>query len=350
MEVHYVARNIYQYAFTKTLYREVGGDFIIHKARAWAHLVKNFRGFKSKHPSRGLLGTQPKTRLFSDRNYDKLSGFLLSTVAIEYSRNPQRLTTFRMSHGIGNKLGQKTPDSDYDYYFVDGDMQLDWLQSYKRMDIPESKIVRTGNFRFDDVTNQRMDKDQIFKDFGVQDTQRPSVTFAPTWEYGGGTLAKCATRMIQELSRDFNLFIRPHYYDWRSIDHLRKYIREEKIRHVYLVEPWDIRKKDTMENLCLTDLLITDNSSISYQSLIYQMPIILIKVDDEQVLERPVEYDLRRVVDIWDGKTSLHALVEENLATNKYKADLKRLLGNCYYHNDGQATSRAVKFMQSLST
>ncbi len=348
MEVHYVARNIYQYAFIKTLYRVVGGDFIIHKPRSWMHLAKNLRGFESKHPSRGFLGIQPKTRLFTHRNYDKLAGFLLSMVAIDFSRNPQRLTTFGMSHGVGNKLGQKTPNSDYDYYFIDGEMQLDWIQAHKGLNLPESKIVRTGNFRFDDVSNQLLDKAQIFKDFGVRDTQRPTVTFAPTWEYGGGTLTKYAIQLIQELSHDYNLFIRPHYYDWRNMGHIRKYIREEKIQHVYIVEPWNIRKKDTMENLCLTDLLITDNSSISYQSLIYQIPIILIKVPADEVLERPAEFDLRKVVDIWDGHTSLRALVDENMAANKYKTDLERNLNNYYYYNDGQATSRAVKFMQSL--
>ena len=105
-----------------------------------------------------------------------------------------------------------------------------------------------------------------------------------------------------------------------------------------------------MENLCITDLLITDNSSISYQSLIYQMPIVLIEVPDDQVIERPVEFDLRKVVDIWDGKTSISALVEENLATKTYQPELHRSLKNCYYYHDGHATSRAVKFMQSLST
>ena len=63
MDVHYVARNIYQYAFIKTLYREIGGQFLIHKPRAWMHLTKSFRGFDSKQPSRGMLGTQPKTKL-----------------------------------------------------------------------------------------------------------------------------------------------------------------------------------------------------------------------------------------------------------------------------------------------
>lgn len=350
MEIHYVARNIYQYAYIKTLYREIGGEFIVHKLRAWQHLVRNFRGFESKQPSRGFLGTQPKTRLITHRNYDMLSGFLLSTVAVEFSRNPQRLTTFRISHGIGNKVGMNAAESEFDYYFVDGDIQLEWLRTYRGLDIPESKIVRTGNFRFDDVSNQRMDKDRILKDFGVKDTQRPSVTFAPTWSYGGGTFAKYTTRLIQELGRDYNLFIRPHYYDWRNMAPIKKFIREQKLHHIYLVEPWDIRKKDTMENLCITDLLITDNSSISYLSLIYQMPIVLIDVPDDQAIERPVEFDLRKVVDIWDPNTSISALVEENLASNKYQAELQRLLKNCYYYNDGQATSRAVKFMQSLST
>jgi len=348
MEIHYIARNIYQYAYFKTLYREVGGDFIIHKPRSWWNLTKSFYGFKSKHPSRSIFGTQPKTRSLNENRLDHLSGIIISSVSIDFTRNPKRLKSVRITHGIGNKLGSHADDGDPDYFFLDGDMQLEWYQNNLDLNIPEEKLVKIGNFRFDDYTNGLMDKEKINKDFGVKDPNRPSVTYAPTWAYGGGTFEQHVIKIIEELSGDYNLFLRPHYYDWRNMEHVRQYIRKHNLEHVYLVEPWNIRTKDTMENLFLSDLLITDNSSISYQSLIFQTPIILIDIPKEHLLERVDDFDLRKVVDIWDGKSSIKSLVDENFATNKYKSDLKRLLNSCFYFNDGQATTRAIKKMEAL--
>ncbi|MEE9466558.1 MAG: CDP-glycerol glycerophosphotransferase family protein [Candidatus Neomarinimicrobiota bacterium] len=350
MEIHYTAINIYQYSYVKPLYREIGGDFIVHKPRAWIHLVKNFRGFDSQHPSRGLLGTQPKTRFHSFRKYDSLSGLLVSTIQFQFSRNPDRLTTINIGHGTGYKPARKKDPWGFDYYLIEGDMRLEYMRNTERLEMDDAQIIKTGNLRFDDVINGRLDREQILKDFGVKDVTRPNIVFAPTWGWGRGTLLANAQKLIEELSPEYNLFIRPHYYDWRNMGPIRKFVKAGDYDHVYLVEPWNIRTKDTMENLCIANLLISDNSSIAYQSLIFQIPIVLVVADHDQLLLKPAELDLNKVVDHWDERTPIKPIVEENLRTNKYRDDLKNMLDNCFYHNDGKATQRAVDFLKSIST
>jgi CDP-glycerol glycerophosphotransferase (TagB/SpsB family) len=129
---------------------------------------------------------------------------------------------------------------------------------------------------------------------------------------------------------------------------IKKFIRKENFDHVYLVEPWNICTKDTMENLYIADLLISDNSSIAYQSLIFQIPILIVDTEKNNIVDKQDRYDLRAVVDRWNGHEAIKPLVDENIKTNKYKDDLKTLLKNCFYFNDGKSTERAVKFLSGL--
>ncbi|MCK4641469.1 MAG: CDP-glycerol glycerophosphotransferase family protein [Candidatus Marinimicrobia bacterium] len=237
----------------------------------------------------------------------------------------------------------------FDYYFIDGDLWLRKLMQYKELNIREDQIVRTGNLRFDDVVNGKMDRSKILKNFGVKDMSRPNILYAPTWKLCAGTLMKHSYSFIEQFSNEYNLFIRPHYYDWRRLGSIRKFIKTGKYKNVYIVEPWNIRTEDTMENLFISDLLISDNSSISYQSLIFTMPVLQIYIDESNIDKQRSEFDIRNIVDCWNGKGSILPLVKGNLQKNKYKTDLQSLLKKCFYFNDGKCTERAVSFIKSMS-
>ena len=349
MKIYYQARNIYQYSYVKSLYREIGGDFIIHKPRTIIHLKKNFAGFPSKNPSKDIFGCQPKTRYKRYEKYDKLSGILISLNRFHFSRNPDKLIAICMKHGVGLRKERDRDQFPFDYYFIDGDLWLRKLMQYKELNIREDQIVRTGNLRFDDMVNGKLDRSKILKNFGVKYTSRPNILYAPTWQLRAGTLMKYSFSFIEELTKYYNLFIRPHYYDWRRMGSIRKFIKTGKYKNVYIVEPWNIRTKDTMENLFISDLLISDNSSISYQSLIFTMPVLQIDFDESNISQPPFELDIRKIVDCWSGKGSILPLVEKNLQENKYKSDLQSLLKKCFYFNDGKCTERAVSFLKNLS-
>jgi len=346
--LYYLAWNIYQYSFVKTVYREIGGEFIVHKPRTILQLKQNFRDYPSKNPSRGWFGIQPKTRYQKYKDYSDLSGILFCSTQQFFDRDPEKLVTINTGHGTGYKVPRNQDYAKFDYYFLDGPLRRNRLDNITNIKPDEDQLIQIGNMRFDDVISGRLDREKILNDFGVRDRNRPNILYAPTWNRGGGLLLKHSFSLIDELALEYNLFIRPHYYDWRNMKPIKKYVKKHGYQHVYLVEPWNIRTKDTMENLAITDLLISDNSSIAYQSLIFKIPVILAEISEEKIVDFPEKFDIRAVVDHWNDEHPIKPLVDENLRENKYRKELNQLLENCFYFNDGKATERAVNFLRKL--
>jgi len=347
--LHYLALNIYQYSYIKPLYREIGGDFIVHKPRSYFQLKRSFRGFESRHTSRDWIGLQPKVRFTKYFDYHKLSGLLVTTTNSELKYNPKNLTSVFIGHGTGDKPYKDGELRRFDYYFIAGEKNMHKIRESETHDISPEQLIKVGNLRFDDVVNNRIDREAVLDNIGVKDRSRLNIVYAPTRKtWGGGTLLDHSYRFIKEFTRDYNLIIRPHYYDWRNMPPIEKFIKENGYKHVYIVDPQVISGVDTMENLAIADLLISDTSSIMYEFLIMQKPIIIIDVEQE-LTPMPEELDLRPVVDHWDGRSEILPLVKENIETNKYEEVLHERLHNCFYFNDGKSTDRAIEFLQSIS-
>jgi len=347
--LYYLALNVYQYSYIKPLYRELGGEFIIHKPRAYFQLKRSFWGFESDRPTRDWIGLQPKIQSTKYFDYRKLSGIMVTTTNSALKYNPEKLSTVFIGHGTGDKPYKDGDIKPFDYYWISGEKHMHKIRESDTPNLSEDQMVKIGNLRFDDVVNGRIDKDAVMDTIGIQDRSRPNIVYAPTWKaWGGGTLLDHSYRFIREFTKDYNLIIRPHYYDWRNVPPVQKFIEEGGYEHVYIVDPKVISGMDTMENLSIADLLISDTSSIMYEFLIMQKPIIIIDVEQE-LTPMPKSLDLRQVVDHWDGESNdILPLVRENIETNKYSDELHELLHNCFYFNDGKSTERAIKFLKSV--
>lgn len=348
-DLYYLAKNIYQYSYVKPLYREIGGNFITHKPRGLFQLKRSFLGYKSKNPSRGWFGLQPKIQYTKLFDYRSLEGVMISAIGGGgFQRNADRLITIFIGHGTGDKPYKSGVVRPFDYYFITGNKNLQKYRESQDANFHEHQLIKIGNLRFDDVVNNKIDKKKIVNHIGIRDISRPNIVYAPTWKnWGGGTLLDYSYRFIREFDKDYNLIIRPHYYDWRFTPPIKKYISKNRYKNVYMIDQKNINKVDTIENLAIADLLITDTSSIMYEFLIMKKPIIIIDVDHE-LTSMPPELDLKEAVDHWNGKDSILPLVKENIETNKYFSELHKLLFNCFDFNDGKSTQRAISFYNTL--
>lgn len=348
LKLYYLASDVYQYSYIKLLYREIGGQFVVHKPRALFHLKQAFWGFKSKNPSYGWFGLQPKTTITKYYNYTTLEGVMVSTIMHDMKRIPAKLVAVFIGHGTGDKPYRKGEIKHFDYYFISGNKHLQKIRESITPHITEDQLIRIGNLHFDDIVNGRIDRKKVLDQVGIRDNSRPTIVYAPTWkDWGGGTLLDHSYQFIEEFDKSYNLIIRPHYYDWRYLPPIKKFISHNKYKNVYLIDSKNIGLVDTMENLSIADLLISDTSSIMFEFLIMQKPIIIIDVEQE-LTPMPPELDLRQIVDHWNGKGSVLSLVKENIETNKYADKLHDLLFNCFEYNDGKSTQRAVDFLNTL--
>ncbi len=348
LKLYYLASDVYQYSHIKLLYREIGGQFVVHKPRALFHLKRSFWRFQSKNPSYGLFRLQPKTIITKYFDYSSLEGVLVSTIMHGMKRNPAKLVTVFVGHGTGDKPYRKGEVNPFDYYFISGNKHLQKIRESVTPNISEDQLVKIGNLHFDDFINGRIDRGEVLDQIGIRDRARPIIVYAPTWkDWGGGTLLDHSYQFIEEFDKNYNLIIRPHYYDWRYLPPIKEFISHHKYKNVYMIDSNNMGLTGTTENLSIADLLISDTSSIMYEFLIMQKPIIVIDVEQE-LTPMPPELDLRQVVDHWNGKGQIEPLVKENTETNKYANELRKLLFNCFEYNDGKSTQRAVDFLNTL--
>jgi CDP-glycerol glycerophosphotransferase (TagB/SpsB family) len=255
-----------------------------------------------------------------------------------------------VGHGTGDKKYGSNPRilEGYDYHFVSGPKHLEKLRDVG-LNIPTEKLVRIGNLRFDDYVNDEIDREQELDRLGIVDRTRRNVLYAPTWKWGAGTLHSHVDRFAKEITKEHNLIVRPHHHDSIHIPRIRLWAKLNGIRHIYFSNPAEIVRSDTMRDFAVSDIMISDTSSILYEYLITRNPIIVVKNNYTDLHAMPDGMNIMTAVSVYDGTQSILRLLEQNLGRTRHTDTYDRLLNNCFYFNDGDSVTRAVSFIESLS-
>ena len=104
-----------------------------------------------------------------------------------------------------------------------------------------------------------------------------------------------------------------------------------------------------MNDFAISDLMISDTSSIIYEYLITKKPIIIANNDYDQLHNMPDELSVLSIAKNYDGeKSSIRELIKSNLEDKNLFNVYEQMLNNCFYYNDGKSTDRAVKFIKSI--
>lgn len=119
------------------------------------------------------------------------------------------------------------------------------------------------------------------------------------------------------------------------------------IKHLYLSQAANLIKSDTLRDFIVSDLMISDVSSVIYEYLITRNPMIIAANEFEARHQMPSEMNIMDHVDIYTGKENILEMVNENLDSQKYRDDYEKLLNNCFYNVDG-CVDIAVEFIRNL--
>jgi CDP-glycerol glycerophosphotransferase (TagB/SpsB family) len=283
------------------------------------------------------------------KHVDDLEGVILSVSNATINCDGQKCRRIFIGHGTGDKKYGSNPRilEGYDYHFLSGPKHLEKLRDVG-LDIPNEKLVEIGNLRFDDYVNGTIDREQELDRIGIVDRTRKNILYAPTWKWGNGTLHKYVHRFAREITKEHNLIVRPHHHDRIHIPRIRLWAKLNGIRHVYFSNPAEIVRSDTMQDFAVSDILISDTSSILYEYLITRNPIIVAKNEYGDLHHMPDGMNIMTAVSVYDGTQSILRMLEENLRGAASKEKYERLLNNCFYFNDGESVTRAVSFIESL--
>jgi CDP-glycerol glycerophosphotransferase (TagB/SpsB family) len=349
MKIFYFANQLYQYSYTLPIYRALGGTFIVKSIKRYFQFKKHLAAANISPEVKTFRNT-PRIKMTTMSGVSELDGIVISASNAPIHSDKKKCITIFVGHGTGDKkYGPNVQYLEkYDYHFISGPKHLEKLLDVG-LKIPEERLIKIGNPRFDDYINNRINRSTEFDRLGIKDRERKNVLYAPTWKWGNGTLHQYVYQFAREISQKYNLIIRPHHHDRKSIPKIKRWVKSQRIQHVYFSNPISLVTCDTMNDFMVSDILISDTSSILYEFLITHKPIIVIKNQFDDLHHMPNEMDIMKYVATFDDTRDITKLIDQNLAEQKYKAVFNRLLHNCFYFNDGKSVQRIATFLQSIA-
>jgi CDP-glycerol glycerophosphotransferase (TagB/SpsB family) len=251
-------------------------------------------------------------------------------------------------HATGDKtfrgVDRKLQSEWFEYYFLTGDKDLYKLRTYTdKPELLEDKIIKIGMLRSDPIINNSYDREKILKRYGITPNGKKIILYAPTWKWGGGSLGKCFETFATEITKNYVLIIRPHYNDRKNIRNIIKWQRKHKVRDLHIFSK---QYQDIMNFICISDLLIGDNSSVNYDFAVTKKPVVIVDSPHEDVFIPPDEFNIRLCGPLYDPeKDNILEKVEDAFNNPEYRKQIENLVDRSFYFNDGHAVDRACSFI-----
>ena len=346
MNIYYYANQVYQYGHIKPVFTQTGGTFVVNKFNRFLRFKFYMANSANNSTENRSLNT-PNVIIRDIRKKLDLNGVIVSCSNTTINNNQDISISIFIGHGAGDKkYGGSAHDLEtYDYHFISGEKHLHKLRD-AGINIPDEKLIKIGYPKFDEYLN--INKDQYLKFLGIKDKTRKNILYAPTWKWGDGTLRKFGKKFCKEISREHNLIIRPHFEDRGYIIRLKLWAKLNGLKHVYFSNPAQIIKNNTMNDFAISDLMISDTSSINYEYLITRKPIIIVDNDYDQLHNMPTDLNLLDIVQTYHSdKNDICSMINYELSNNTFD-QYNKMLHNCFYFNDGKSANRAADFIKSL--
>ena len=348
--IYYYANQVYEYSYVKLIYSHLGGTFLVRKLNRKFRAKWYFRQSQRKLSNNPAFTKQPKIMV---KNVNQipfdLPGIIISNSNTIVQRKKDTAKAIFMGHGTGDKRygGKSSALESYDYHFISGPKHMEKLND-SNVRIPENNLVKIGNARFDEIVNNEIDITAYANYLGVKDRNRKTILYAPTWKWGAGTLHQYGYRFCQEFTKEYNLIIRPHYFDRKYILKFKLWAKSKGLKHIYFSNPANILSNDTMFDFALSDMLISDTSSILYEYLITRNPIIIINTKHVDLHNVSPEMDISTIANRMGKKDNILKVVESVFAHHDPQ-DFEKMLHHCFYFNDGKSIDRISEFLSSAN-
>ncbi|MCX7013154.1 MAG: CDP-glycerol glycerophosphotransferase family protein [Candidatus Sumerlaeota bacterium] len=252
-------------------------------------------------------------------------------------------------HGVSFKGRMYDPKIlAYDKLFLIGeDMRRRYIErGLLKPDDP--RLERIGMPKTDRLVDGSLDRDAILRRLGL-DPARKTVLYAPTWRKESSLYSLGRDAMRDLGAMPINLLIKLHDLvmdpatnpvDWRA--ELPKYARE----NVRVIEDVDI-----IPYLFVTDVLISDASSVANEFTLLDRPILFIDVP--ALFERYKDsIDLggwgRRTGEVVADMQELRAALDRAFENPSERSEIRRAAAADIFYHPGRATEQAAQALYRL--
>lgn len=250
--------------------RELGGTFVCGRG-------STARYFKKEYSELSFARFSKRFKKFSAGYKTMLNAECIVTGSPYKSLlSPYSAKKLMVFHGTyaglsSNVLGSL---SHFDHLFLIGDRMEKMLlrhQKDKELSYTKTGFIPFSNFPDKNASNRK----SVLDSLGL-DGKLKTIVYCPS-RRGVGSWELCAEKLLQELSAEYNLIMRPHPSQsmnlrWYEKSAMKKLQATAKNRKNTLIDLVDIALPDL---LMVADLLISDANSPSEEVLFYNTPQLL---------------------------------------------------------------------------
>ena len=258
-------------------------------------------------------------------------------------------TTIQIFHGISfRNKAIRLANMGCDHYFLIGPYMHRRFVEASLLEIGDERAVPIGFMKTDRLLNGKLDRAQLLGEFGL-DGSRPILGYAPTGSRHN-SLETMGEEMIARLAASgrYELLIKPHDHPTnQEINWFERLTRYEDA-HCRVV-----REPDVTRLLHVSDVLISDASSVTNEYSLLDRPIVFL--DTPMLLAAAAEADESAVdLDTWGrrggivagGPEDAETAIEESLQEPQRYSEIRREMAKDFFYNPGTATDAAMSWLQ----
>lgn len=275
------------------------------------------------------------------RDYDLM--FSANTRRIEPRRVGRRVQIF---HGMSFRNRAIRPETDgADHYFLLGPYMKRGFESAGIFAPGDQRAVDTGFPKTDRLVDGSLDRAAVMASHGVTG-DRPVVLYAPTGERRNSleTMGEELLRRLRDLDR-YDVLVKLHDHPHGDID-WRARLAPIMGGRVRLVDQLDV-----IPTLAISDLLITDASSVANEYALLDRPIVFLDVPEllEITRAKGALLDLttwgRKGGEVVSDAASAVEAIEAGLAAPAERSETRQALVKDLFFNPGRASAAVFSWL-----
>lgn len=234
----------------------------------------------------------------------------------------------------------------YDKLFVVGPYQMRAIYKNKLMREGDPRLIPIGFPKLDPLKDDSLDKKVILKQLGFAG-KRPVVVYAPTGQKQNSleTVGEEVIQRLKKLNR-YDLLIKPHDHPKNLTVNWPTYLKKYEDDHTRI-----IRKYDIVPYLYVSDILLTDASSVSSEYSLLDRPTVFIDVSE--LLKAAQNKSLSVDLDTWGRNAGVTArwpdeiidAIQWSLLHPRRGSLIRRKMAKDMFFNPGNATDKAVEWI-----